>query len=123
MHAFTCAEYDNEAALGRYRDAKGADFRLVSPDEPEVERVAIGQSLDGLVVAQQALAAAAASGERLCVFPMDEDYDEALESPVERRAQADDRAFIRRWTPLEQARGAGLRDGPYTCCATSAEGS
>ena len=30
----------------------------------------------------QALAAAAASGERLCVFPMDDDYDDALESPV-----------------------------------------
>ena len=33
-------------------------------------------------IAQQALAAAAASGERLCVFPMDDDYDEALESPI-----------------------------------------
>ena len=33
-------------------------------------------------VARQALDAAAVSGERLCVFPMDDDYDEALESPV-----------------------------------------
>ena len=33
-------------------------------------------------IARQALAAASASGERICVFPMDEDYDQALESPV-----------------------------------------
>lgn len=33
-------------------------------------------------VAQQALAAARASGERLCVFPMDDDYDDALDSPI-----------------------------------------
>jgi leucyl aminopeptidase len=33
-------------------------------------------------IAHQALAAANASGERICVFPMDEDYDHALESPV-----------------------------------------
>ena len=33
-------------------------------------------------IAQQALAAASASGERLCVFPMDDDYDEALDSAV-----------------------------------------
>jgi leucyl aminopeptidase len=33
-------------------------------------------------LARQALVAAAASGERLALFPMDDDYDEALESPV-----------------------------------------
>ena len=33
-------------------------------------------------IAGQALSAANASGERICVFPMDEDYDQALESPV-----------------------------------------
>jgi leucyl aminopeptidase len=33
-------------------------------------------------VARQALSASAASGERVCVFPMDDDYDQALESPV-----------------------------------------
>jgi leucyl aminopeptidase len=33
-------------------------------------------------LARQALSASATSGERLCVFPMDEDYDQALESPV-----------------------------------------
>jgi leucyl aminopeptidase len=33
-------------------------------------------------LAAQALGAAAASGERLCVFPMDDDYDDALDSPV-----------------------------------------
>jgi leucyl aminopeptidase len=33
-------------------------------------------------VARQALQAASASGERICVFPMDDDYDQALESPV-----------------------------------------
>jgi leucyl aminopeptidase len=33
-------------------------------------------------LARTALAAGAASGERVCVFPMDEDYDEALESAI-----------------------------------------
>ena len=33
-------------------------------------------------VARQALQASSASGERICVFPMDDDYDQALESPV-----------------------------------------
>jgi leucyl aminopeptidase len=33
-------------------------------------------------IAKRALEASAASGERVCVFPMDDDYDEALESPV-----------------------------------------
>jgi leucyl aminopeptidase len=33
-------------------------------------------------LARQALAASTASGERVCAFPMDEDYDQALESPV-----------------------------------------
>jgi leucyl aminopeptidase len=33
-------------------------------------------------IARQALAAASVSGERVCVFPMDEDYDQALDSPV-----------------------------------------
>jgi leucyl aminopeptidase len=33
-------------------------------------------------IAEKALSASAASGERVCVFPMDDDYDEALESPV-----------------------------------------
>jgi leucyl aminopeptidase len=33
-------------------------------------------------LARQALAASGLSGERVCAFPMDEDYDQALESPV-----------------------------------------
>jgi leucyl aminopeptidase len=33
-------------------------------------------------IASRALAAAKASGERIAVFPMDDDYDEALDSPV-----------------------------------------
>jgi leucyl aminopeptidase len=33
-------------------------------------------------IARDALDASSASGERVCVFPMDDDYDEALESPV-----------------------------------------
>jgi leucyl aminopeptidase len=33
-------------------------------------------------IARQALVAANVSGERICVFPMDDDYDQALESPV-----------------------------------------
>jgi leucyl aminopeptidase len=49
--------------------------------------VALGDRYSGIFatsdeVAQQALRAAAASGERLCVFPMDDDYDDALDSPV-----------------------------------------
>jgi leucyl aminopeptidase len=49
--------------------------------------VALGDRYSGIFatnedLAVQALAAASASGERLSVFPMDEDYDQALESPV-----------------------------------------
>ncbi|MDB5865466.1 MAG: leucyl aminopeptidase [Betaproteobacteria bacterium] len=49
--------------------------------------VALGDRYSGIFatsgeIAQQALQAAAASGERLCVFPMDDDYDDALDSPV-----------------------------------------
>jgi leucyl aminopeptidase len=49
--------------------------------------VALGDRYSGIYatsdeLARDALAAARAAGERLCVFPMDEDYDEALESPV-----------------------------------------
>jgi leucyl aminopeptidase len=33
-------------------------------------------------LARQALAASGVSGERVCAFPMDDDYDHALESPV-----------------------------------------
>jgi leucyl aminopeptidase len=49
--------------------------------------VALGDRYSGIFAsteeaAAQALAASKASGERLAVFPMDEDYDEALESPV-----------------------------------------
>lgn len=48
---------------------------------------ALGDRYSGIfatseALARDALAAAAASGERICVFPMDEDYDDALESPV-----------------------------------------
>jgi leucyl aminopeptidase len=47
--------------------------------------VALGDRYSGVFatgedLAQAALAAARASGERVCVFPMDEDYEEALES-------------------------------------------
>jgi leucyl aminopeptidase len=47
--------------------------------------VALGDRYSGVFatkeeLAQAALAAARASGERVCVFPLDEDYDEALES-------------------------------------------
>lgn len=49
--------------------------------------VALGDRYSGIFatsdgIARQALAAAAASGERLAVFPMDDDYDEALDSRV-----------------------------------------
>jgi leucyl aminopeptidase len=49
--------------------------------------VALGDRYSGIFatgddIAKQALDASAASGERVCVFPMDDDYDEPLESPV-----------------------------------------
>jgi leucyl aminopeptidase len=49
--------------------------------------VALGDRYSGIFatsddLARQALVAAVASGERLALFPMDDDYDEALESPV-----------------------------------------
>jgi leucyl aminopeptidase len=49
--------------------------------------VALGDRYSGIFatsdeLATQSLAASAASGERVCVFPMDDDYDEPLESPV-----------------------------------------
>jgi leucyl aminopeptidase len=49
--------------------------------------VALGERYSGVfatseALARAALAAAAASGERVCVFPLDEDYDEALESEI-----------------------------------------
>ena len=48
---------------------------------------ALGDRYSGIfatseVIAQQALGAATASGERICVFPMDDDYEDQLESPV-----------------------------------------
>lgn len=49
--------------------------------------VALGNRYSGIFatsdeLAQQALAAGTASGERVCVFPMDEDYDAALDSGI-----------------------------------------
>ncbi len=49
--------------------------------------VALGDRYSGIfatsgALAERALAAAATAGERICVFPMDEDYDEALDSTV-----------------------------------------
>jgi leucyl aminopeptidase len=49
--------------------------------------VALGDRYSGIFastdeLAARALEAAKASGERIAVFPMDEDYDEALDSPV-----------------------------------------
>ena len=49
--------------------------------------VALGDRYSGIFatsddVARRALDAAAVSGERVCVFPMDDDYDEALDSLV-----------------------------------------
>lgn len=48
---------------------------------------ALGDRYSGIfatseALARDALAAATASGERLCVFPMDDDYDDALESAI-----------------------------------------
>ncbi|HEX2827948.1 MAG TPA: leucyl aminopeptidase family protein [Burkholderiales bacterium] len=50
-------------------------------------KVALGNRYSGIFatgedIAQAALQASRASGERVCVFPMDDDYDEALDSPV-----------------------------------------
>ena len=49
--------------------------------------VAVGERYSGVFatsdeLARRAVAAGRASGERMCAFPMDEDYDEALESEV-----------------------------------------
>lgn len=49
--------------------------------------VALGDRYSGIFatseeLARRALDAASASGERICVFPMDGDYDDALDSPV-----------------------------------------
>ncbi len=49
--------------------------------------VALGDRYSGIfatsdALARQALDAAAASGERVCVFPMDDDYDDALDSAI-----------------------------------------
>ena len=49
--------------------------------------VALGSRYSGIfatsdALAKQALAAGVASGERLCTFPMDDDYDSALDSTV-----------------------------------------
>jgi leucyl aminopeptidase len=49
--------------------------------------VALGERYSGIfatsdALARRALEAGAASGERVCAFPMDEDYDEALESRI-----------------------------------------
>jgi len=49
--------------------------------------VAVGERYSGIFatsdeLARRAVAAGKAAGERMCAFPMDEDYDEALESEV-----------------------------------------
>jgi leucyl aminopeptidase len=50
-------------------------------------RVALGERYSGAfatseALAREVLAAGAASGERICMFPMDEDYDTALDSAI-----------------------------------------
>jgi leucyl aminopeptidase len=49
--------------------------------------VAVGERYSGIFatsdeLARRAVAAGKATGERVCAFPMDEDYDEALDSEV-----------------------------------------
>jgi leucyl aminopeptidase len=49
--------------------------------------VAVGERYSGIfatsdALARQAVAAGNAAGERVCAFPMDEDYDEALDSEI-----------------------------------------
>lgn len=49
--------------------------------------VAVGERYSGVLatsdeLTRRAVAAGRASGERVCAFPMDEDYDEALESEI-----------------------------------------
>jgi leucyl aminopeptidase len=85
-----------------HTDAEGrmvlADaLTLASRDKPDLivdfatltgsMHVALGDRYSGLFATSEALAraaldAAAVSGERVCVFPMDDDYDEALDSSV-----------------------------------------
>jgi leucyl aminopeptidase len=50
-------------------------------------RVALGERYSGAFatsedLAREVLTAGAASGERICLFPMDEDYDSALDSAI-----------------------------------------
>jgi leucyl aminopeptidase len=50
-------------------------------------RVALGERYSGAFatseeLAREVLAAGAASGERICMFPMDDDYDAALDSAI-----------------------------------------
>ena len=49
--------------------------------------VALGERYSGIfatseALARQAVAAGSATGERVCAFPMDDDYEEALESEI-----------------------------------------
>jgi leucyl aminopeptidase len=74
--------------------------------------VALGERYSGIfatseALARRALEAGSASGERVCAFPMDEDYDEALESRVAdvKQCSMEDEAdhilavrFLRRFT-------------------------
>jgi leucyl aminopeptidase len=74
---------DTLALAAREKPALIVDFATLTGSM----HVAVGERYSGVfatteTLARQAVRAGAATGERVCVFPMDDDYDEALDSDV-----------------------------------------
>jgi leucyl aminopeptidase len=74
---------DTLALAARAKPALIVDFATLTGSM----HVAVGSRYSGIfatsdALARRAVAAGDASGERVCPFPMDEDYDEALESDI-----------------------------------------
>ena len=74
---------DTLALAARGKPALMVDFATLTGSM----HVALGERYSGIFatsdeLARRAVAAGKAAGERICLFPMDDDYDEALESEV-----------------------------------------
>jgi leucyl aminopeptidase len=74
---------DTLALAAREKPALIVDFATLTGSM----HVAVGERYSGVfatsdALARQAVQAGAATGERVCIFPMDDDYDEALDSDV-----------------------------------------
>ena len=74
---------DTLALAARARPDLMVDFATLTGSM----HVAVGERYSGIFatsedLARRAIAAGKASGERVCVFPLDEDYDEALDSDI-----------------------------------------